>query len=94
MNVPVVTMAGTTHISRVGASLLTNMGLPQLVTHTEEEFVNVASGYAKNRDSLVELRKGLRARLQNSRVMDGKQFARDFEAALRQVWKQWCEKGT
>jgi protein O-GlcNAc transferase len=93
MNVPVVTMVGDMHISRVGASLLTNMGLPQLVTHTEEEFVKVASGYAHNRDALVALRKGLRARLQNSPVMDGKAFAADFGAALRGMWKQWCEKG-
>lgn len=94
MNVPVVTMMGDMHISRVGASLLTNVGLPNLIAHTEEEFVKIAAGYAQNRDSLVALRKGLRSRLQNSPVMNGKQFARDFEGALRTIWKKWCESGT
>src|SRR5205085_5433821 len=91
MNVPVVTMVGDMHISRVGASLLTNVGLPQLVTHSEDEFVKVASGYAQNRDTLVELLKGLRARLQTSRVMNGKLFAQDLSNALRSMSKPWCQ---
>ena len=81
MNVPVVTLEGDTHISRVGASLLTNLGLPQLVAHNDEEFVRIAAGYAKDQASLVELRKGLRERFRHSPVMDGKKFAAEFGAA-------------
>jgi predicted O-linked N-acetylglucosamine transferase (SPINDLY family) len=90
MNVPVVTLAGDVHIARVGASLLTNMGLPQLVAHTEEEFIRIASGYANNHAALVELRKGLRERFRRSPVMDGKRFAGEFGASLRTMWRQWC----
>jgi protein O-GlcNAc transferase len=90
MNVPVVTLAGKEHVSRVGASLLTNMGLPQLVAHSEEEFVRIASSYANNHAALVELRKGLRERFRASPVMDGKRFAAEFGTALRTMWREWC----
>ena len=39
MGVPVVSLAGETHVSRVGASLLANVGLPELVARTTEEYV-------------------------------------------------------
>jgi predicted O-linked N-acetylglucosamine transferase (SPINDLY family) len=90
MNVPVLTLAGKEHISRVGASLLTNMGLPQLVAHTEEEFVEIAASYARDPEKLVELRKGLREKFRNSPVMDGKRFAGEFGQALRTMWRTWC----
>ncbi len=94
MNVPVVTWAGKEHISRVGASLLTNMGLPQLVGHTEEEFVEIAASYACNPEKLVELRKGLREKFRASPVMDGKRFAGEFGQALRTMWRTWCANPT
>ncbi len=94
MNVPVLTLAGDAHISRVGASLLTNMGLPQLVAHTPEEFVRLAAGYANDQAgkyaALVELRKGLRERFRKSPVMDGQRFAGEFGAMLRDMWRKWC----
>jgi predicted O-linked N-acetylglucosamine transferase (SPINDLY family) len=92
MNVPVVTLVGEMHISRVGSSLLTSMGMPQLIAHTPEEFVKIATSYAANRDALVELRKGLRNRMIASPLMDGKTYAKDFGDALRVMWRDWCDR--
>jgi predicted O-linked N-acetylglucosamine transferase (SPINDLY family) len=94
MNVPVLALAGTMHIGRVGASLLTNAGLPQLVAQTEDEFVRLAARYATDIPALVELRRGLRERLRTSPLMDGPAFARDFAAALRGIWREWCASGS
>ncbi len=91
MNVPVVVLAGDMHISRVGASLLTNSGFPQLVAQTPDDFVAIAAGLGNNISALTDLRKGLRAKFAASPIMDGKAFARDFSAALRGVWRTWCE---
>ena len=93
MNVPVLTLAGKMHIERVGASLLTNVGLPQLVAHSPEEFVQIAAGYAKDPSSLTAIRTGLRDKFVSSPVMNAQAYAKDFTAALRTVWKQWCETG-
>jgi protein O-GlcNAc transferase len=90
MNVPVLTLAGNVHIARVGASLLTNAGYPELVTHSDDQFVETAVKYFKDHAALTDLRKGLRHRFRNSPVMDGKRFASEFGAALRTMWRQWC----
>ena len=39
MGVPVVTLAGKTHVSRVGTSLLSAVGLTALVTFSEAEYI-------------------------------------------------------
>ena len=46
MGVPVVTLAGQTHRSRMVTSVLTTIGLPELVAHQPEEYVRIACGLA------------------------------------------------
>jgi protein O-GlcNAc transferase len=93
MGVPVVSLAGRTAVSRAGSTLLSNVGLGHLVAHTEEQYVDSAAGLIRDTSGLAALRSGLRERLESSPVMDAPQFARDFEAALRNVWRAWCARG-
>jgi len=81
MGVPFVTLAGGTHASRVGVSLLTRMGLEPLIARTEEEYVDLAVRLAADPGGLAELRAGMRARMLASPLMDGAGFTRDLEAA-------------
>jgi predicted O-linked N-acetylglucosamine transferase (SPINDLY family) len=90
MGVPVLTLAGQTAAGRNSKSMLSTVGLDELVTHTPEEFVHQAAELAADLPRLIELRRGLRPRLTGSPLMDGAAFARDFEAAYRQMWRQWC----
>ena len=46
MGVPVVTMVGQTLVGRAGLSLLSNLGLTEMVAHTPEEYVRIASELA------------------------------------------------
>jgi protein O-GlcNAc transferase len=91
MGVPVITLAGQTHISRVGLSLLSNIGLQSLVAHTPDEYVRLAAALAEDHDRVKALRFGLRERVRTSPLMDAPQFARNVEAAYRQMWRAWCE---
>jgi predicted O-linked N-acetylglucosamine transferase (SPINDLY family) len=93
MNVPVLVLAGNMHISRVGASLMSNVGLPQLVAQNEDQFVELAAKYASDVSALIDIRRGLRDRFKASPLMDGPAFARDFADALRTAWKEWCTTG-
>jgi predicted O-linked N-acetylglucosamine transferase (SPINDLY family) len=79
MGVPLVTLAGTTHLSRVGVSMLANVGLSDLVATTEEEYVRVASELAPDVPRLQALRAGLREAMERGPVMDGPRFARSLE---------------
>jgi predicted O-linked N-acetylglucosamine transferase (SPINDLY family) len=90
MGVPVVALAGKTHASRVGVSLLNNIGLPELVANTPEEYVRLAAGLAGDPLRLGHLRNTLRQRMESSPLMDAPRYARDIEAAYRAMWQRWC----
>jgi predicted O-linked N-acetylglucosamine transferase (SPINDLY family) len=86
MGVPVVTLLGDRHLSRVGASLLRAVGLPDLIAQTAEEYVSIAARIAGERRDCAALREQMRT----SPLMDATRFARDVEAAYREMWTRWC----
>jgi predicted O-linked N-acetylglucosamine transferase (SPINDLY family) len=91
MGVPVVTLAGPAHVSRVGVSLLNAVGLGELVASSVDEYVDVATRLALNLPRLQVMRAGLRPRMAASSLTDGAWFTRQFEAALRAMWQRWCQ---
>ena len=91
MGVPVVTLAGSTVAGRAGLCQLMNLGLPDLVAHSAEDYVAIAKSLAEDLPRLATLRAGLRQRMRESPLMDHPRFARGIESAYRQMWKTWCE---
>jgi protein O-GlcNAc transferase len=93
MGVPVVTLEGTSHRSRVGVSLLRNVGLPQLIANSPEEYVRVATVLAGDIQELELMRDTLRERMLASPLMDARRFARDIESAYQTIWKSKSTDG-
>lgn len=93
MGVPLVTLTGNTATSRGGASLLNAIGLDELVAHTPEEYLDIATALAQDGPRLAALRAGLRDRMAASPLMDAGRFTRNLEKAYRAMWVTWC-KGT
>ncbi|MEK6748976.1 MAG: hypothetical protein AABY83_07180 [Pseudomonadota bacterium] len=85
MGVPVVTLAGDRHVSRVAASILSHAGLDQLVATSASEYVAIAAGLASNKASLAEYRTHLRRRLSSLSLVDSVMFMRDFEHMCRNI---------
>jgi protein O-GlcNAc transferase len=90
MGVPVVTLKGALHAGRVGASLLTAAGLPELVATSTEDFVTRCVALAADRQKLAEMRGGMRERLRSSALCDAPAYARRMDSALRQMWQTYC----
>jgi len=90
MGVPVLTLAGQRHASRIGVSLLTNAGYPEFVAQTPEAYVQQAADLAADLPRLASMRATMRDRLRGSPLMDAPQFAASLEAALRDAWRHWC----
>jgi protein O-GlcNAc transferase len=86
MGAPVITLAGQTHVSRVGVSLLTNIGLGDLIAHTNDQYVQLTIRLANDADRLATLRGTLRQQMKRSPLMDAKSFTRDVELAYRNLW--------
>jgi predicted O-linked N-acetylglucosamine transferase (SPINDLY family) len=85
MGVPVVTLAGTMHMSRVGVSLLNSAGLPHLVAGDAEEYVRIAVGLASDLSKLRTLRAALRVQLRTSPLVDPMPVAKAIERAFLQM---------
>ena len=94
MGVPVITLAGRVHASRVGASLLSAVGLTELVTHNEREYVEAAVALASNSSRLRDFHATLRARLESSPLMDASAYVSGLECAYRRMWEAWCSSGS
>ncbi len=82
MGVPVVTLRGDRHAARVGASLLTAAGLPQLVAEDATSCVALAAQLAAEVGHWRATRAQMRATLAHSRLLDAKGFARSWRAAI------------
>lgn len=91
MGVPVVTLAGDRHASRVGASLLSQIELYSLIARSPDEYIRIASNLASNHDELAQLRTELRNRMFHSSLCNAKSFVDDLEHAYRTLWENWCD---
>ena len=93
MGLPLMTLAGTTHVARVGVSMLANVGLVDLAPATEEEYVRRATVLASDGRRLQELRGALRERVERSAIMDGARFTRALESAYSSIYTQGSPGG-
>ncbi len=94
MGCPVVTLTGRTHVQRVGASLLQQIGRTEWIAETETTYLEIATELAGDRERLAAVRQGLRTVLRASPLLDGKRLAREMEDAYRHAWRAWCARVT
>jgi predicted O-linked N-acetylglucosamine transferase (SPINDLY family) len=94
MGVPVVAFAGKSHASRVGVSILSCIGLEDLISETPEGYVHMAVKLGGDLASLEGLRKGMRQRMAESSLMDAKGFIQALEAAYSKMWQRWCHSNS
>lgn len=85
---PVLTLMGQTFAARVAASLLTAMDLPELITHTQEDYEAKALELAQNPLQLARLKDKLERNRATSTLFNGQLFARHLEAAYAQMHKR------
>jgi protein O-GlcNAc transferase len=90
MGVPVITLAGPRFVSRMGRSILSSVGLPDLVAESVESYAERAVSLARDSLRQMRLRSELRDRLLASPLCDAVSHARSVEAAYRRSWRHWC----
>jgi predicted O-linked N-acetylglucosamine transferase (SPINDLY family) len=90
MGVPTLTLAGEAACCRGSASILSRVGLGELVMRSVEEYVELSTSLARNLDRLRAIRANLRERMCASQLCDEGGFARELEAALRTAWRRYC----
>ena len=86
MGVPVVAAVGERSVSRSAASILEELGLADWIAPSIDDYVEVAVARASDAQALASLRQELQPRLKASPLTDLPRFARDLEAAYREMW--------
>jgi predicted O-linked N-acetylglucosamine transferase (SPINDLY family) len=84
--VPVLTLKGSHFASRVSASILTAMGLPELITEDMIRFEDLAVQLAKDPERLKALRERIAVNRRTAPLFDTARFARNLERAYRIMW--------
>ncbi len=92
MGLPVITLAGASRAARIGASLLTRAGMPELVAASPADYVRIAAELAADLPALATVRRDLRRRVAASPLVDASRHTRELEQAYRQLWARWCAR--
>jgi predicted O-linked N-acetylglucosamine transferase (SPINDLY family) len=85
--VPVLTRIGNSFAGRVGASVLSAVGLPELITHTAEEYEALALKLARNPAALKTIRDRLARNRLTQPLFDTARFTRNLESAYVTMWE-------
>ena len=82
---PVLTQMGKGFAGRVAASLLTSVGLKELITDNVKDYIELALELAENPKRLEEIRTKLAKAKTSSPLFNSVQFTRDLEQAYIQM---------
>ena len=85
MGVPVVSLYGERHGTRLGYSILSNVGIQELSAANVSEYIEKAVSLAEDEQLLSLLHRNLRGMMQSSALMDGTLYAQDVESLYRQI---------
>jgi len=85
MGTPIVTLSGRTYISRMAGSLLTAVGLPDLVTTSLADYERLAATLGRTPARLASLKRYLAEHGRSSPLFDVPQIVRDIEAGFERL---------
>ena len=94
MGVPVVTCRGQTISSRLASASLAHLGLHEFICPEPERFTGTALAAVKDLEKLSDLRSRLRGLMAASDFGDPLRYSRAVENAYREMWRNWCARGT
>lgn len=91
MGVPVISLVGQHHMSRVGLTILARFGMAFLAASTPQEYITRATALAARQQNLVEMRAIMRRTIAGASLCNTNRFVRNVEAAYREMWRRWCQ---
>src|SRR3989344_4797209 len=90
--VPIITILGNHYVSRMGASLLTAIGLPELITHSLKEYEDLAVRLATHPDELEIRNSKLKINKKSYPLFDTPRFVRNLEKEFLEMWENYLGK--
>jgi predicted O-linked N-acetylglucosamine transferase (SPINDLY family) len=88
VGLPVLTRIGKSFASRVAASLINSVNLPELITETQEQYEVMAIGLAKDKEKLKLIREKLKNNLPLSPLYDTPLYVKQLESAYEEMFER------
>jgi hypothetical protein len=89
VGLPVLTLMGQSFASRMAASLLNAIGLPELITNTQAEYETLAIELAMNHQKLRDIKLKLANNRLTTPLFDTPLFVKNIEAAYLAMVEQY-----
>jgi predicted O-linked N-acetylglucosamine transferase (SPINDLY family) len=89
MGLPVLTLLGKSYQARMGASIVNAVNLPELITHSREEYESLAIELASQPEKLKRIKDKLAANLSTAPLYDTKLFTKNLESAYTQMYERY-----
>ena len=89
MGLPVLTFKGNSYPSRMAASILNSVNLPELITDTQKEYESLAIELATNNKKYIELKSKLVKNLNTEKLFNTLEFSRHIESAYKAMYEKY-----
>jgi predicted O-linked N-acetylglucosamine transferase (SPINDLY family) len=89
VGLPVLTCIGNSFASRVAASLINSVNLPELITNTKEQYESLAIQLANNPEKLITIKEKLNNNLTKSPLYDTPLYTQHLESAYRAMYERY-----
>lgn len=88
--VPFMTQQGELFASRVGASILTAFGLPELITYSEQAYLALANQLISDQHYYQQIKQQTLALRHDCPLFNTEQFCHDLENLYQKIWYRYC----
>jgi predicted O-linked N-acetylglucosamine transferase (SPINDLY family) len=89
MNTPIITLAGTNYVSRIGVSLLSNLKLEKYIAYSYEEYIKKVIDLANNENELKMLHITLRKKMLECDLGNSISFTKNIENAYIDIMTKY-----
>ena len=88
MGLPLLTIKGEAYPSRMASSILNAVNLPELITHSQEEYESLAIELANSPDKLKKIKDKLLANLNTVALYNTELFTKNLESEYRKMYER------
>tara|TARA_B110000008_G_scaffold201692_1_gene200357 strand:+ start:1 stop:1740 length:1740 start_codon:yes stop_codon:yes gene_type:complete len=86
MGLPVITYLGRSFPSRMGASILKSINMPELIANSQNEYESMAVEFAKNPEKLRDIKEKLAKNIKNAPLFNAQLFTKHLESAYSIIY--------
>ena len=85
--VPIITVLGKSFANNVCASILSSLGLKELICKDFDEYKNKAINLGKNPEKLLNLKKKIKSNIIKKPLFNSKSYTKNLEKAFSQIYE-------